>query len=125
MSAADYMRDRRRKRRIKYLEMLGGKCANCGETDPSLLEFDHKNPRKKQHDFNEIKDGPENTILKEVKKCGLLCIKCHLEKTKKKREHINRDKKPARHGTLWMYKKYKCRCDKCKKSISEYMKSKL
>lgn len=118
---AEYMRKRRRARRTKLLELLGNKCQSCGSTEN--LEFDHKNPRRKQHDFNEIKDGPENAILKEIMKCSLLCANCHHDKTRDNNEYVNRDKKPARHGTIWKYK-LGCRCSKCKKAISDYMKSK-
>lgn len=117
----NYMRERRRNRRKKFIELLGGKCVNCGAT--KNLQFDHQKAKKKQFDLNDIKDGKEEVILKELKKCVLLCPECHLEKTKSNKEHVNKDKKPARHGTLWMYKKYKCRCKKCRTAVSDYLKS--
>lgn len=117
----DYMRARRKARRAKFIEMLGGKCSSCGSKED--LQFDHVSPKKKEFDLNSIKDGNEGTIEKELKKCVLLCPSCHLAKTKANKEHVNKDKKPARHGTLWMYKKYKCRCIKCRKAMSLYLKS--
>jgi 5-methylcytosine-specific restriction endonuclease McrA len=119
----DYMKSRRKARRAKFIDLLGGKCVSCGSTDN--LQFDHANAKKKEFDLNAIKDSNEKTILKELKKCVLLCGDCHLDKTKTNKEHINKNKKPARHGTLWMYKKYKCRCRKCRMAISTYMKSKI
>lgn len=118
----DYMKSRRKARRAKFIDLLGGKCVSCGATEN--LQFDHSDAKKKEFDLNAIKDSNEGTILKELKKCVLLCGDCHLDKTKTNKEHINKDKKPARHGTLWMYKKYKCRCQKCKKAVSSYMKNK-
>lgn len=119
----DYMKQRRQNRRAKFIDLLGGKCVNCGSIDN--LQFDHANAKKKEFDLNQIKDSNEGTILKELKKCVLLCDKCHLNKTKANKEHINKNKKPARHGTPWMYKKYKCRCRKCRMAISNYIKNKL
>lgn len=116
----NYMKQRRKNRRQKFIDLLGGKCVSCGSTEN--LQFDHQNAKKKTFDINSIKDGKESIILKELKKCVLLCPSCHLNKTKDNKEHINKDKKPARHGTLWMYKKYKCRCPKCQKAMSLYNK---
>jgi 5-methylcytosine-specific restriction endonuclease McrA len=118
----DYMRARRKARRAKFIELLGGKCSSCGSTED--LQFDHANAKKKEFDLNSIKDGKENTIVKELKKCVLLCSECHLSKTKANKEHVNKNKKPARHGTLWMYKNYKCRCRKCRMAMSVYIKNK-
>lgn len=115
---SDYMKARRGKRRAKYIELLGGKCSNCGSTNQ--LEFDHKDSKKKEFDLNDIRDGSEETILKELKKCVLLCKPCHMEKGYLSKDFVNKDKEPARHGTVWMYKRYKCRCDKCKSAMHDY-----
>ncbi len=117
----NYMKIRRLTRRKKLLELLGGKCEKCGNNDHSILEFDHINPKTKQFDIANAKDFPEKKLIKEVKKCRILCRPCHQIKT---RENWEFGGKPARHGTLWMYKKYKCRCKKCKKAISNYLKKK-
>lgn len=115
----NYMRQRRLNRRNKYIEMLGGKCVSCGSTED--LQFDHINPKRKEFDLNKIKDTNEKTIIKELKKCVLLCPQCHLIKTKHNQEHVNKDKAPSTHGKIWHYKKYKCRCDKCRKAMSDYL----
>ena len=112
------MKARRSKRRQKMIDLLGGKCSNCGSKNQ--LEFDHKNPKKKSFDYNDIQDGPEDLILKEVNKCNLLCKPCHFKKTMEKQEFVNKDKKPSDHGSVWHYKRHKCRCDKCRKAISDY-----
>lgn len=116
-----YMKKRRNNRRNKFIQMLGGKCSSCGATDN--LQFDHVNPKHKKHDINAIKDGNEDKILKELKRCVLLCVRCHLQKTKDNKEHVNRDKKPSTHGKIWHYKHYKCRCNKCRKAMSDYLKN--
>jgi 5-methylcytosine-specific restriction endonuclease McrA len=118
----EYMKKRRQARRAKFIDLLGGECVECGATDN--LQFDHANAKKKRYDLNSVKDGKESVILKELKKCKLLCPECHLAKTKANKEHVNKDKKPSRHGTIWMYKRYKCRCDKCREAMSDYLKNK-
>lgn len=112
----EYMRNRRKSRRDKLISLLGGKCVDCGATEN--LEFDHLDPKLKNFEIADAKDGPENILVEEAKKCQLLCRPCHQKKTRDKWEFGS---EPARHGTIWMYKK-KCRCDDCKKAISDYMK---
>lgn len=114
----EYMRNRRKARRAKFIDLLGGKCIQCGSKDN--LQFDHVNPKKKEFDLNQIKDGNEAVIAKELKKCVLLCSNCHLEKTKSNKEHVNKDKQPARHSTIHMYKNYGCRCGGCRKAMRVY-----
>lgn len=115
----DYMRARRKARREKFIQLLGGKCVMCGSKEN--LEFDHLKPKKKEFDISNAKDAPEKIILKEVNKCQLLCRPCHMKKTRDKWEFGS---KPAKHGSLWRYKRYKCRCKKCKKAMSDYLKKK-
>jgi 5-methylcytosine-specific restriction endonuclease McrA len=112
------MRNRRQQRRQKYINMMGGKCVQCGSTKD--LQFDHKNPKHKNHDLNDIKDGDEDRITKELAKCVLLCPNCHLQKTKDNKEHVNKDKQPSRHGKIWHYKRYGCRCRKCRLAMRLY-----
>jgi len=65
------------KRKNILIEMLGGKCVDCGTTEK--LQFDHINPLEKS--FN-IKCVLSERTFKELKKCELRCANCHLEKTK-------------------------------------------
>lgn len=118
MPSREYFNNRRRNRRQKFIDLLGGKCEYCGATEN--LHFDHKNPRKKEFRIADRLDAPLDVLETEVKKCRLLCPKCHRKKTVEKNEH---GQPKARHGTLWMYKKYKCRCKKCRKAMSEYGKA--
>lgn len=120
MTPAEYMRNRRKARRRKFVLLLGGFCSNCGSKDIDRLQFDHQDPKKKKNDYNDIKDGKESIILKELDKCKLLCPECHLAKTKANKEHINKDKRPSRHGTIWHYKRYRCRCKKCRLAMRLY-----
>lgn len=115
----DYFNNRRKERRKKMLLLLGGKCENCGST--KNLQFDHKNPKIKEFRISSKIDAPEITLIKEVKKCILLCDKCHREKTKASWDFgVNKPK----HGTIWFYKSRGCRCKKCKEAMSNYLKAK-
>ncbi|MDP2683466.1 MAG: hypothetical protein Q8P20_00255 [bacterium] len=91
----------------------------CGKT--TNLHFDHKDPKKKKFRISDKIDAPEDILMAEVQKCRLLCAKCHRAKTLENGEH---GQPTSRHGTLWMYKKYKCRCPECKSAMSEYNKNK-
>lgn len=108
-------KQRRTARRAKFIALLGGKCVHCGSKDN--LHFDHKNKKDKTLDIAHSIDAKEDVLLAEIKKCQLLCKDCHLTKTK---EDWDWGVPKPEHGTLWMYKKYKCRCDKCRKAMSEY-----
>jgi hypothetical protein len=110
----DYLKRRRQQRREQFKQLLGGRCINCGRT--SNLQFDHKDPSKKEFRISIMIDSPEQRLLDELKKCQLLCADCHKKKTLEKQEFGIE----SSHGTIWRYKKYKCRCDKCRQAMSEY-----
>jgi hypothetical protein len=61
------------------------KCADCGESDPVVLEFDHRDPSKKVDDIaNMIRYASWKRIEKEMKKCDVVCANCHKRRTAKK-----------------------------------------
>ena len=58
-------------------------CVDCGNKDPRVLEFDHRNPEEKKFGVaymvrNEF--GWE-TIMKEIQKCDVRCSNCHRIRT--------------------------------------------
>ncbi len=70
------------KRKIELIEMLGGSCAECGYNDNlSALHFHHKEAHKKEFKLGArtLSNRSWEAILKEVKKCELLCANCHSE----------------------------------------------
>jgi hypothetical protein len=70
--------------RLKVLEFLSSrKCVDCGENDPIVLEFDHKNPSKKFKPISIMLSGHYSweSLLKEIKKCEIRCANCHRRKT--------------------------------------------
>lgn len=65
-------------------------CKHCGETDPIVLDFHHRDASKKS--FNLIGSlcysRSRENILREVEKCDVLCANCH-----RKEEYKIRHKK--------------------------------
>lgn len=80
------------KRKVKLVKLLGGKCSNCGYSkNLAALEFNHLDPNKKelQLDLRSLSNHREEILLKEVKKCNLLCSNCHKEHHYKEMEFDN------------------------------------
>lgn len=67
---------------MNYLQNNG--CVDCGEKDPTVLDFDHvrgvkfKNISKMIQDNNSMK-----RIQEEIAKCEVRCANCHRRKTSK------------------------------------------
>lgn len=111
---AQKRKERRHQRKQRFLQMLGGKCAHCGSVEN--LEFDHIDPNNKQFKITKFIDLSDNNLLLEVGKCQLLCDKCHQKKTFENQEYGE----VSDHGTIWRYKKYKCRCPLCQEAMNNY-----
>jgi hypothetical protein len=58
-------------------------CYKCGETDPVVLEFDHRDRTTKSYDIGAMVNQTTKweTIMKEISKCDVLCANCHRRKT--------------------------------------------
>lgn len=70
------------KRKLKLVEMSGGKCEICGyNKNLSVLQFHHINPVDKifKLDARQLSNTKWETILNEHAKCQLLCANCHSE----------------------------------------------
>ena len=73
---------RGKNRKLKLIAMFGKKCKLCGYSkNLAALEFHHKNPNKKKFgiDMRRCANNKWTILLKEVKKCILLCSNCHAE----------------------------------------------
>jgi hypothetical protein len=81
--------DRARRRRLSIMEERTAflveyfrkhPCADCGEVDPVVLEFDHLDDKK----FN-VSEGLRNrnweSVLAEIAKCEVVCSNCHRRRT--------------------------------------------
>jgi hypothetical protein len=64
---------------VKWLSSLRVQCAKCGETDPIVLDFHHRDPSQKKFQLigSLCYSRSRETILKEVAKCDVLCANCH------------------------------------------------
>lgn len=58
-------------------------CVDCGESDPIVLEFDHRDPTTKKFDVcTGINHGySQKAIMEEIPKCDVRCANCHRRKT--------------------------------------------
>ena len=65
--------------RIKnyWIEQMGGKCCKCGSKED--LVFHHKDPNTKSFNLGNSWTHSPKKVEAEVKKCILICKKCHKE----------------------------------------------
>lgn len=69
-------------RKVKLVDMFGGKCNRCGyNKNYSGLTFHHIDPTIKELalDVRNLSNRQWESIVNEVKKCELLCMNCHTE----------------------------------------------
>lgn len=63
-----------------YMELKASlKCSNCPEDHPACLTFHHINPEEKETEVDQAvaSHWSKKRILKEIKKCIVLCSNCH------------------------------------------------
>lgn len=78
--ARTWQRGEDRKQRL--IQMAGGSCCKCGYNKCSRsLSFHHRNPEKKSFslDSRNIHAKKWKDLLKELEKCDLMCLNCHME----------------------------------------------
>lgn len=75
--AAHYKLHKRLTFKQKLIDMLGGKCQMCqGQFHHAAFDF-HHNEDKVENISAMFDSKSEAEVLKEVKKCTLLCANCH------------------------------------------------
>lgn len=82
----DAQKRHRVKIRTKLFEFLSTKhCIDCGEKDPVVLDFDHKNPPDKFKPVSKLLSGHWSwiSVQREIEKCEIRCANCHRRKTYK------------------------------------------
>lgn len=64
-------------------------CVDCGETDPIVLDFDHRNPAEKTKTISQIiwNSHGIRILETEIAKCDVRCSNCHRRKTYRENEH--------------------------------------
>jgi 5-methylcytosine-specific restriction endonuclease McrA len=110
----EYMNRRYYQRREEAIAQLGGKCAQCGSIEG--LEIDHIDRSAKSVNVARILTHSRAKVAEELAKCQLLCADCHTLKSKSERY----GKPETKHGSVWMYKKFGCRCDECVEASKSY-----
>lgn len=70
---------------IAYLQQHP--CVDCGETDITVLQFDHVDPRLKYEDISRMlrRRVPWEKVLAEIEKCEVRCGNCHRRRTAQQR----------------------------------------
>lgn len=71
---------RRKKLKEELIKILGGKCQSCGYNKcDAAFDFHHKEGTKENNINWFLKNSSKEKLLKEAKKCVLLCANCHRE----------------------------------------------
>lgn len=106
----------REKRKNITFSILGKVCNKCGSTEN--LEIDHINPFTKNLRAGDgsIWDLPDEEFYVELKKCQVLCRKCHVDKSL---ADYNMERIGDKHNYS-RYANHKCRCNICVKDHSRY-----
>lgn len=69
---------RRVRTKLRAVQYLGGKCADCGYNKSiAPLQFHHTDPSKKDFNIGRYLGNSWAGILEELNKCILLCANCH------------------------------------------------
>ena len=74
-----------RRRRWEYL--LAHPCVDCGETDPVVLEFDHRSGKRAAISDLMRRHANWTTVLSEIEKCDVRCANCHKRRTAQAYQH--------------------------------------
>lgn len=61
--------------------LLEHPCIDCFETDPLVLEFDHRDDVEKVNNVSYMLSGSLNKIKAEIAKCDVRCANCHRRRT--------------------------------------------
>lgn len=74
-------RIRQENRQLVFEYLLYNPCIDCGEADPTVLQFDHQSNKHKSI-CEMIGDSYSWTrVLEEIQKCKVRCANCHARKT--------------------------------------------
>lgn len=66
-------------------------CIDCGEADPIVLEFDHRNPASKVGNIADIINRSGwglKRLQTEIEKCDVRCCNCHRKRTWQERHWL-------------------------------------
>lgn len=72
----------RKNTKARMVESMGGKCCICNYNKTHKgLDFHHLDPSIKEHSFGNLRGNIRGweTIVNELRKCVLVCCRCHAE----------------------------------------------
>ena len=78
--SSQYVKEWRKKTKLRIIKAMGGKCQICDyDRCPEAFDLHHLDPSTKEMTFSSIRANPKAwiTIVKELRKCVLLCSNCH------------------------------------------------
>jgi len=86
---SQHRRERNQNFVLEYV--LKNPCRECGETDPLVLEFDHRERESKVFNISDgcVRKYALDRMKEEISKCDVLCANCHNRKTAKESRYFN------------------------------------
>lgn len=81
--------------RREVLNFLSDKqCVDCGEKDPIVLDFDHKDQKEKFKTVANMLSGHYSwkSVLSEIDECEIRCANCHRRRTYKQLKCFGKNK---------------------------------
>lgn len=78
----------RRENHARLLEFFEtNPCLDCGEDDPVVLQFDHVRGVKRFNVSNRLHSMPWDRLLREIRKCEVVCANCHMRRTARRADY--------------------------------------
>ena len=73
---------RLRDRKFIWEYKLSHPCVDCGEADPIVLDFDHRDPSAKKFNISaRLGLSSLESLVTEIEKCDIRCANCHRRRT--------------------------------------------
>jgi hypothetical protein len=64
--------------RVTLAHLIENACVDCGQDDPMVLQFDHRDPAEKEFTVtNSLNGRNEESLRAEIAKCDVRCANCH------------------------------------------------
>jgi hypothetical protein len=79
-----------RRRNADYVRSIldGACCADCGESDPAVLDFDHLGDKTAEIADLVVHEAPLDRLQREISRCVVRCANCHRRRTSEAGQHF-------------------------------------